>query len=58
MTDERLEISWTEVVSDTAHDMGEAGALQKDGVERELQLLLADAPGWCGDGLRLVAQPQ
>jgi RecB family endonuclease NucS len=53
-TDERLEIRWSEVVSDTAYDMGEAAALQKDGVERELQELLADAPSWCGDGLRLV----
>ena len=53
-TDERLDIRWTEVVSDTAHDMGEAAKLQKDGVERELQLLLADAPEWCGEGLRLT----
>jgi RecB family endonuclease NucS len=36
------------------HDMGEAAALQKDGVERELQELLADAPEWCGEGFRLV----
>jgi RecB family endonuclease NucS len=53
-TDERLEIRWSEIVSDSSYDMGEAAALQKDGVERELQELLADAPGWCGDGLRLV----
>jgi RecB family endonuclease NucS len=33
------------------HDMGEAAALEKEGVERELQELLADAPP---EGLRLV----
>jgi RecB family endonuclease NucS len=34
--------------------MGEAAALQKDGVERHLQELLADDPEWCGEGFRLV----
>jgi len=29
-------------------------ALAKDGVEAHLQELLAEQPGWCGDGLRLV----
>src|SRR5919199_3710375 len=52
--EDRLDIRLAEVVSDTAHDMGEAAALQKHGVERELQELLADAPEWCGEGLRLV----
>ena len=52
--DDRLDIRISEVVSDVSHDMGEAAALQKDGVERELQELLADAPEWCGEGLRLV----
>jgi len=28
--------------------------LEKEGVERELQELLAAAPEWCGEGLRLV----
>jgi RecB family endonuclease NucS len=28
--------------------------LEKEGVERELQELLAGAPEWCGEGLRLV----
>ena len=28
--------------------------LEKEGVERELQELLAGAPQWCGEGLRLV----
>jgi RecB family endonuclease NucS len=52
--DDRLDIRIAEVISDVTHDMGEAAALQKDGVERELQELLADAPEWCGEGLRLV----
>jgi RecB family endonuclease NucS len=49
-----LEIRIAEVVSDVTHDMGEAAQLEKDGVERHLQELLADAPGWCGEGFRLV----
>jgi endonuclease len=52
--EDQLEIAIAEVVSDTAHDMGEAAALEKDGVERHLQELLADAPEWCGEGLRLA----
>jgi len=32
----------------------DAGRLEKDGVEAHLQELLADAPGWCGEGFRLV----
>ena len=53
-TEDRLEIRIAEVISDVSHDMGEAAALEKEGVERELQELLADAPHWCGEGLRLV----
>jgi endonuclease len=49
--EDRLEIRIAEVVSDVTHDMGEAAALEKEGVERELQELLADAPP---QGLRLV----
>jgi RecB family endonuclease NucS len=52
--EDRLEIRIAEVVSDVEHDMGEAAALEKEGVERELQRLLADSPRWCGEGLRLV----
>ncbi|MET0836836.1 MAG: endonuclease NucS [Thermoleophilaceae bacterium] len=52
--EERLEIRIVEVLSDATHDMGEPAALEKEGVERELQELLADAPAWCGEGLRLV----
>src|SRR4051812_23458526 len=54
--DDRLDIRLVEVVSDVSHDMGEAAALQKHGVERELQELLADAPDSCGEGLRLVGR--
>jgi RecB family endonuclease NucS len=50
-TEDRLEIRIAEVISDVTHDMGEAAALEKEGVERELQELLADAPP---EGLRLV----
>jgi RecB family endonuclease NucS len=50
-SEDRLEIRIAEVVSDVTHDMGEAAALEKEGVERELQELLADAPP---QGLRLV----
>jgi endonuclease len=52
--EDRLEIRIAEVVSDVTHDMGEAAALEKEGVERELQELLAGAPEWCGEGLRLM----
>jgi RecB family endonuclease NucS len=52
--EDRLDIAISEVLSDVTHDMGEAAALEKDGVERDLQLLLAEQPHWCGEGLRLV----
>jgi endonuclease len=53
-TEDRLEIRVEEVLSDVTHDMGEAGALEKDGVEADLQKALAAAPQWCGEGFRLV----
>ncbi len=53
-SEDRLEIRLVEVLSDVAHDMGEAAALEKDGVERDLQLLLAADPGAIEPGLRLV----
>ncbi len=52
--EDRLEIRIAQTVSDVSHDMGEAAALEKDGVEAHLQELLAAAPGWCGEGFRLV----
>jgi RecB family endonuclease NucS len=53
-TEDRLDIEIEEVLSDVTHDMGEAAALEKDGVEKHLQEALADAPEWCGEGFRLV----
>jgi endonuclease len=53
-TEDRLEVELKEVLSDVAHDLGEDAALTKDGVEAHLQQLLAEQPGWCGEGLRLV----
>jgi RecB family endonuclease NucS len=53
-SEDRLEIRLIEVLSDVSHDMGEAAALEKDGVERDLQLLLADEPEQIEPGLRLV----
>jgi endonuclease len=53
-SEDRLDIRIVEMVSDVMHDMGEAAALEKDGVEADIQELLADAPQWCGEGFRLV----
>jgi len=53
-TEDVLEIRLTEILSDVAHDMGESAALQKDGVERDLQLELAASPSALGEKLRLV----
>jgi RecB family endonuclease NucS len=56
-TDDRLEIEVAEVLSDVTHDMGQPEhqlGTEKDGVEADLQRLLAEQPHWCGDGLRLV----
>jgi len=55
--EDRLEISITEILSDVSHAMGSSAddaALAKDGVEAHLQELLAEQPGWCGEGFRLV----
>ena len=53
-TEDVLEITLVEVLSDVVHDMGESAALQKDGVERDLQELLAAAPAALGEELTLV----
>jgi endonuclease len=56
-SEDRLEIEIAEVLSDVTHDMGSPEhdpGLEKDGVEAHLQELLADAPQWCGEGLKLV----
>jgi hypothetical protein len=52
--EDRVEISVTEVLSDVEHELDTQTGLEKEGVERELQELLAAAPQWCGEGLRLV----
>ena len=52
--EERLEISLQEILSDVEHELDSQSSLEKEGVERELQELLASAPHWCGEGFRLV----
>jgi RecB family endonuclease NucS len=51
---ETLTITLHEIVSDSAHELGEDPGLRKDGVEAHLQELLAAAPESMEDGLRLV----
>jgi hypothetical protein len=53
-TEDRLEIRLLEVLSDSTHEMGDAAALEKDGVERELQEALAGRPEALEEQLRLV----
>jgi RecB family endonuclease NucS len=53
-SDERLEIAVSEVLADIDHPVDDVATLEKEGLERELQELLADAPHWCGEGFRLV----
>jgi RecB family endonuclease NucS len=53
-SEDRLEIRLVSVLSDVTHDMGESVALQKDGVERDLQAALAERPEALAEGLRLV----
>jgi RecB family endonuclease NucS len=53
--EDRLEIHLAEVVSDVDHLMDfDADRLSKDGVEADLQVALAGAPHFCGEGFRLV----
>jgi RecB family endonuclease NucS len=52
--DDRLQIRIAEVLSDVEHELDALTGLEKEGLERELQELLADAPDWCGEGFRLV----
>jgi endonuclease len=53
-SEDRLEIRLLEVFNDISCEMGEAAALEKDGVERELQLELAAQPSALGEELTLV----
>ncbi|MGH2908200.1 MAG: endonuclease NucS [Solirubrobacteraceae bacterium] len=55
--EDKLEIMLHEVISDQTVEMGSPDAdhaLAKDGVESDLQELLAAQPHWCGEGFRLV----
>src|ERR1039457_3140857 len=52
--EDRVEITIAEVLSDIEHELDVLVSLEKEGLERELQELLADAPQWCGEGFRLM----
>lgn len=52
--DDRLEISISQVSLDIEQELDVLSSLEKEGLERELQELLADQPQRCGEGLRLV----
>jgi endonuclease len=49
-----LRILVEEVLHDSSHDLGADPGLQKDGVEKHLQELLAEHPASLGEGLSLV----
>jgi hypothetical protein len=53
-TEDRLEIRIAEILSEAEHEMGEAAALEKVGVEEHLQVELAARPEVIEDGLSLV----
>ncbi len=53
-TPDTLRILLDEVLHDSSHDLGIDPGLQKDGVEKHLQELLAEHPATLADGLTLV----
>jgi endonuclease len=53
-TGDSLLVRLYEVLHDSSHELGIDPGLQKDGVEADLQRLLADQVGVIGDGLTLV----
>ncbi|MBA2384272.1 MAG: endonuclease NucS [Actinobacteria bacterium] len=53
-SEDRLEITIAEVLSDVSHPMDELAGLAKDGVEKHLQEALAATPGRLEAELRLV----
>ncbi|WP_310528390.1 endonuclease NucS domain-containing protein, partial [Nocardioides sp.] len=53
-TDDTLRILIEEIHSDSSHDLGVDPGLQKDGVEKHLQELLAEHPATLSAGLTLV----
>ncbi len=52
--EDRLEVEISEVIAEVEHELDSSSVLEKEGVERELQELLAAQPQSCGEGLRLV----
>ena len=52
--EDTLRILLEEVLHDSSHDLGIDPGLQKDGVEKHLQELLAEHPATLADGLSLV----
>lgn len=53
-TDDTLRILIDTVIHDSSHELGLDPGLQKDGVEKHLQELLAEHPAALADGLTLV----
>lgn len=53
---EKLTISLHEVLSDSSHELGDDPGLSKDGVEAQLQELLAADPTVIEDGLVLISR--
>ncbi len=53
-SDDTLRILLDEIHHDSSHELGIDPGLQKDGVEKHLQALLADHPATLADGLTLV----
>jgi len=53
-SDDTLRIRLDEILHDSDHELGADPGLQKDGVEKHLQELLADHPATLADGLTLV----
>jgi RecB family endonuclease NucS len=53
-TDDTLRILIDEVHHDSSHELGVDPGLQKDGVEKHLQALLAEHPATLAEGLSLV----
>ncbi|MEU6136822.1 endonuclease NucS [Nocardioides sp. NPDC047086] len=53
-TDDTLRILIDEIHHESSHELGIDPGLQKDGVEKHLQELLADHPATLGEGLILV----
>lgn len=53
-TPDQLRILLSEIHADTSHELGIDPGLQKDGVEKHLQELLAEHPATLSEGLSLV----